>query len=77
MGGLAWCKAEIGNDIDGDITPAIILPTSKTDQYNEGEKKVLEALGRNICPVRMFPKWKTVPTVPMRDRSLAPTYERD
>ena len=63
-------EMELGEDIDRDTTMAVILTSSETDQFNEREKKVLETLQSDLCPVRMFSKWKTLFTGPTQHNSL-------
>ena len=67
---LTWNKVELDADIDGDPTLTIVLVSSKTDQFNEGEKKVLKSLQSPLCPVRMLSQWKT-----LRDASSNPKAE--
>ena len=54
---LTWENAQLGTDVEGDQTITVEIAKSKTDQYNEGEFKVLKAMVHKLCPVKMFAKW--------------------
>ena len=62
-------QIEIGEDIDGDATQAINLPTSKTSQFNQCEKNVLKTLQSGLRHVRMFARWETLTAGPASVRS--------
>ena len=47
----------------------IILLMSKTDQFNEGEKKVLETLRSNLRPGRMLSQWRNLTTTDTTGRA--------
>lgn len=40
--------------MDGDIVLRLMLPKSKTDQYNEGQVMVIRSIDRPLCPVTAF-----------------------
>ena len=51
-------KVEHAIDIDGEDILTLILHKSKTDQFNEGRRKVLKSLHINLFPVRMTALWR-------------------
>ena len=43
---LRWADVTLPTDCDGELCIRLLLPRSKTDQYNEGHAKTLKAVDR-------------------------------
>ena len=54
---LTWGHVTLSTDVEDEQTITVEIAKSKTDQYNDGDVKVLKSMNHHLCPVRMFANW--------------------
>ena len=59
MENLRMCDVSLGRK-DGCTFLDVFLVGSKTDQYNQGDRKRLMEIGGNLCPVNALVRWLEV-----------------
>lgn len=57
LGQLKWNQLRLSQDRDGDAIVHMALAKRKTDQYNEGEIKILNAVNGELRHARMLSRW--------------------